>query len=247
MNNAVLMLCYDRTKEQYDLAVDALNSALAQDIPVDVYVFDNGSTYPKTREWLNEVANRNQNVLVMREETNVSPVAVANYMMNRLFTELNYPHILGIPDDVVIPPNAYRILLTRPEQIVTAHMESSNPPPIMDEVTRLHGDVHLAVPMVRKSAYDALIAKDGYYMDEGYFNYCSDCDLKLRIIDAGITTAQTDLRCWHYGGASHRLAPAGQRGPDHAGEDRAYFIRKWNFSIGSPEWDSRIAKINEDR
>lgn len=244
--NPILLLCYNRSKEQHDLTVDTLKSALAQDIPVDLYVVDNGSTYPETWEWLNEMANRYPNVLVTREETNISPIAVANYWMARLFTELNYPHILGIPNDVVMPSNLYRKMLEFSQGIVAATVEYS-PVVVNEEVHRIHGDVHMAVPLVRKSAYDTLMAKDGYFWDEKFYNYCSDCDLKLRIVEAKISTAQLDIKCWHYGGASHRLAPEGERQIKGTDNDYPYFFRKWGFLIGSPEWDKRIAKINEER
>ena len=52
MNNAVLMTIYNRTQEQHDLTIGAFESALAQDIPVDIYLIDNGSTFPATKEWL---------------------------------------------------------------------------------------------------------------------------------------------------------------------------------------------------
>jgi glycosyltransferase involved in cell wall biosynthesis len=248
VNNAILLIAYNRTKEQHDLTVDAVNSALAQDIPCDLYIVDNGSTYNETWPWLVQMAIDHPRLFPERNESNVSPVAVANYWADKLFVEFDYPHILGIPNDVVIPSSLYRLLLVRPEQLVGAIADGGpNPPPELGEVERLHGDVHMAVTLLRKSAYDTLTAKDGYYYDERYWNYCSDCDLKLRLIDAGISTCQTNLYCYHYGGASHRLAPVGQRTPDHAGEDRAHFYNRWGFMVGSEEWDRRIAKINEER
>jgi glycosyltransferase involved in cell wall biosynthesis len=248
MNNAILIICYDRSKEQHDLTVDALNSALGQDIPVEIFCVDNGSTYPETWVWLDKMANYHPNLLVDRNETNISPVAVANYWFERLFVEFNYPHVLGMPNDVRLPSDLYRNLLERPEKIAAA-LADGNPDAsyLVDKVERLHGDVHMAVVVTKKSAYDALISKDGYFFDEGYFNYCSDVDFKLRLIDAGISTAQTNVRCYHYGGASHRLAPEGQRGITGTDNDYPYFYRKWNMTVASPECNQRMAKINEER
>jgi glycosyltransferase involved in cell wall biosynthesis len=249
VNNAILLIAYNRTKEQHDLTVDAVNSAIAQDIPCDLYIVDNGSTYNETWPWLVQMAIDHPRLFPERNESNVSPVAVANYWMEKLFMEFGYPHILGIPGDVVLPSYCYKKMLERPEDIVAAIADGGPNPPIEvdEDVLRLHGDVHMSVPLVRKSAYDKLLAKDGHFFDEIYYLYCSDCDLKLRLIDAGISTAQTNIRLWHYGGASHRLAPEGQRTPDHAGEDRAHFYNRWGFTVGSEEWDRRIAKINEER
>ena len=57
----------------------------------------------------------------------------------------------------------------------------------------------MAVMLTRKWAYDALIAKDGFFLDEGFFMYASDCDMALRMASCGIRGVQLDVPYWHYG------------------------------------------------
>ena len=52
MNNAIIITIYDRTQEQYDLSVQTVASAMAQDIPVDIFIVDEWSPGEKTKEWL---------------------------------------------------------------------------------------------------------------------------------------------------------------------------------------------------
>ena len=238
MNNAIVLTCYDRTQSQYDLTLDTLDSAIKQDIPVDIYLIDNGSTY---EPWVGKIVP-GMSGEILRHPRNESPIKLGNLYAAKLFA-LGYEHILGMPNDVVLPPNLYRKLLERPEQMVAPNMDGQNPPGIMETVERIHGDLHMAVMLMRKSAYDTLMAKDGYLFDEGMFMYASDCDLKLRIAEAGISTSQLDIQCWHYGGASHRLAPDAHLVHEQADRDRTYFTRKWGFSIGSLEYNERISKL----
>jgi hypothetical protein len=229
---------------------------LAQDIPVDIYLIDNGSiddgflVSESTKNWTDRLQEQievsEQYLQVVTYPINISPVKLSNEWMERLFAE--YETVLGIPNDVVAPPNLYSELLRWPHGVVTAGMHGAKPPIVMthEEVKRVHGDVHLSVPMVRKSAYEALIEKDGYFFDPHFFMYCSDCDLKVRLAQVGISTAQTNLLCWHYGGASHRLGHQSQVQlvNDRTWADREYFDRKWGWGIGSPEYNAIIAKLN---
>jgi isochorismate hydrolase len=70
--------------------------------------------------------------------------------------------------------------------------------------------------------------------------YASDCDLKMRL--EGIPTAQLDILCWHYGGASHRLAVGGQP-YEQADKDRAYFDKKWGHGIDSEQYAEKIRNL----
>ncbi len=235
MNPAIVVMLYDRAEAQFELSVKAVESALNQDIPVDVIVIDNGSTCEKTKQWLATISN----CIVHAYEYNLSPLKRGNDIMADLFYQ-GYPCVLGCPNDVILPPNLYRKMLERPEGIVAPGMHGANPPVIMEDVNRVHGDVHVSVVLIRKEAHDSLVQRDGYFWDEGYFMYASDCDLKLRL--DGIETAQLDILCWHYGGASHRLAIGSDFVYQQADKDRAYFSKKWGFAIGDPEYNERMAK-----
>lgn len=233
--NAVLMTVYDQTGLQTPITKDAYNSLLAQDIPVEIHVIDNGSTSIDTLKWLKDIPN------VIRVPINRSPLGLMNSALKTLF--IKHDHVLGVPNDIIAPPNLYRRLLEWPHGIVTPGMHGENPPVVMDDITRIHGDVHLSAALIRESAYDVLLAQDGYFFDEGFFMYASDCDLKVRLAKAQVPTAQLDLLCWHYGGASHRLALRAQDVYKQADTDREYFLKKWGFAIGSPEFTAWIEKL----
>jgi GT2 family glycosyltransferase len=250
------MLVYNQRQEQLDLTKQALASLLSQDVgPLDVVVIDNGSVdgilTGGTREWLDSI--REPNFTVAYYPKNVSPCKVTNVWLGRLFED--HDDVLGVANDVILPPNLYRKMLEFPQGIVAAGMHGVNPPVIMEEVKRVHGNVHLSVPLIRRWAYDDLIAKDGHFFDEyiegsnpqkGYFMYASDCDLKVRLVEAGISTAQLDILCWHYGGASHRLGLHSEARAAYAQADldRDYFYRKWGYPIASPEYAAVEAKIS---
>jgi len=52
-----------------------------------------------------------------------------------------------------------------------------------------------------------VVAEYGYFLDEGFWFYGSDCDLALRMAALGIRGVQLDLPYWHYGSASWKKAP----------------------------------------
>ena len=79
--------------------------------------------------------------------------------------------------------------------------------PRFDHARAVSENTPMAVMMTRRWVYDALVVKDGYFFDEGFFNYASDCDLALRLAACGIRGVQLDMQYYHYGSASHRLAP----------------------------------------
>ncbi len=243
MNNAITVLIYDRTEAQYKLSRAAVESALSQDIPVDVYIINNGSTCERTKEWLGEVAEPlGSSPVVYSYEQNLSPMKVSNMQLGFLFNA-GYDHILGLPNDIIAPPNLYRKMLEREELLVTPGMhgtKTESHDPWTEDVKRIHGDIHMSAMLIRRQAYETLMQRDGYFYDEGYFMYASDCDLKMRL--EGIPTAQLDILCWHYGGASHRLAVGGQP-YEQADKDRAYFEKKWGHPIDSEQYGAKIAKL----
>jgi glycosyltransferase involved in cell wall biosynthesis len=248
MNNAVLFLCYNSTPAQLALAKPALDSILAQDIPCDIFVLDNGSA-PETQEWLASIAAPAPHTLtVAHYPENQSPVKLVNEWTHELFVKRGYPYILGCPNDILLPANLYSSLLLWPQDMVGAGMHGTNPPALIDntQTYRIHGDVHMSVVLTRRAGYDKLAAQDGYFLDPNFWLYANDCCLKMRMAQTGVTTAQIEnLLCWHYGSASHRLASPFEciAMNQQADRDREYFARKYGFGIGSPEYCAMIAKL----
>ena len=241
--HAVFFLCYNTTPEQLELSKLALDSVLAQDIgPLDIFVVNNGST-DATKTWLNSLIPR---ITVAHYPVNRSPLKIANEFSKTIFTQ--HDKILGVPSDVILPSSCYRLMNEWPRGFVSATPIEDVPQfqPVATGARAVSECTPMCCMLTRKWAYDAIVAKDGYFFDERYTLYASDCDLALRMAACGIHGVQLDLPVWHYRSASHRLAApgVGKSITDKADADRAYFKSKWGFSVDSPQYGATAADIN---
>lgn len=245
--NIVTMICYNTTPEQLALAKDTVASVLAQDISVKLLVWDNGSTEPDTRLWLQELTRQDPRVsLLAASDNNVSPVAVGNLILRYVFERFEAPYLLGVPNDVVLPPNFYRECLRWPRGWVTASQTAERNFPHVQQSQAVSDHTPAAVGLIRRWFYDALVAKDGYFSDERYKVYANDCDLALRMAACGIRGVQLDMQYWHSGSASWRLAvPDISRAiTTQADVDRQAFVDKWGFSVSDPAYGKRCGDTN---
>lgn len=230
--NAVLMICYNNL----ELTKRAVESVRAQDIPVDIHFVDNGST-DLTWGW----AETQGFASFTHYSGNWSPIFVANKMMAILYEKHDY--ILGVPNDVRIPKNCYSELLKWPRGFVCASDNGRNEPEEKPGIP-VSENTPMAVMLVRKWAYQAIMAKDGFFFDERFFHYASDCDLALRMAACGIHGLQLDTPYWHYGSASLKLSGNRRDGEVRADMDRAYFEHKWGFRVDSLEYGQTPANLN---
>lgn len=241
MTHAALMITYNNL----DLTRAAVDSVLAQDVgEMRLHIINNGST-DGTREWLDELMESSENTSVEHHHINRSPVALINEAMPYLF-DRGHSSILCVPNDVVLPGNLYRELLRWPRGIVTASQTSELPPPPFATSSATSECTPMAVALIRKWAHDALVSKDGYFLDPRFFHYASDCDMALRMASCGLRGIQLDIQYWHYCSASHRIAPpaVARRATDQADIDRAYFERKWGFRVDDPQYGQLAGDIN---
>jgi len=243
--NAVAMIVYGSTPAQLELTKNAVASVFAQDIPVHLWVVDNGST-DGTFDWLRTLtAPEGCKLEIGRYPKNQSPLQIANLMM-KVFFEQGYTEILGVPNDVEIPTNLYSQMLQWPRGIVTASMTEQRIHITQSVSVAVGNKTPMAVVMIRKWVYDAIMEKDSYFFDERYFHYASDCDLALRLSACGITGVQLDMQYFHSGSASWRLAgPVVAREiTEQADRDRATFRDKWGFGVSDAEYGQRCGDIN---
>ena len=175
---------------------------------------------------------------------------VANRYLKDIFS--TSPHVLGVPNDVVLHPTLYEEFLKWPRGIVAgseirdrkvydAYIKDGIP-----DTKAVSENTPMAVMLVRKWAYDAVISKDGHFFDEQFTHYASDCDIALRIASCGIRGIQLNTPFWHYGSASVRLADPFNldRIRLAADEDRAKFERKWGFAVGDCQYSEKAVDIN---
>lgn len=240
--NPVVMFFYNRTPEQLELSKKALASVFAQDIPVRVYAVDNGST-EETWEWLTSI--HEPGFSRERYMENVPPSRLANFWASYMFDVAKYPYFLSVPNDARLPRNCYSQLLRWPRGFVSASDNGHNEPSEI-EATAVSENTPMAVMLTRRWAYQAIRSKDGYFFDEQFEHYCSDCDLALRMAACGIRGVQLSIPFWHYGSASWRLSTPeiGRQITDRADEDRARFVRKWGFGVSDPRYEESARDIN---
>jgi glycosyltransferase involved in cell wall biosynthesis len=250
--HAVLLFAYDQVREQYNLTVQTIETILAQDIGnLELLLIDNGSTQVETFQhfqmirdlyWERDEGTR---IHIARNKENISPVKVCNRALDYLWKR-GHEKVLCVANDVMLPPNAYRLMNEFPRGMVCASMTEQKDYPILDSATAVNCCTPMALGLVRKWAYDALVAKDGYYLDEGFFHYASDNDLALRMSSCGIVGVQLDLQYWHSGSASWKLLsePEGRKLTNQADVDRSYFVAKWGHSVTDEQYTRSALDIN---
>jgi glycosyltransferase involved in cell wall biosynthesis len=250
--HAVLLCAYNQNHQQHDLTVQALESALTQDIGnLEILLIDNGSTIQETYDhfqmvrdlyWSQEEATR---IHICRNKQNLSPVGVANRALDYLW-QRGHDKVLSLANDVYLPPNAYRLMNEWPRGLVCASQTADMNFLRVTETHAVSECTPMAMAIIRKWFCDALIAKDGYFLDENYFHYASDIDMALRMAACGIRGIQLDLPYYHYGSAHWRMLPPeeGRKETDKADADRAYFKKKWGHEVTDPEYGRRCGDIN---
>lgn len=247
--NPVFMVTYNNI----DLTKQAVESILTQDVgPLYIIIVNNGST-DGTREWLDELVASHapdspggHQIEVSHLSDNISPAKLANMYMYRMFAQMGFGHVLSVPNDIILPPNLYREFLRWPRGIVTGSMTDNKSFPILASAQAVNECTPMAVTLLRSWIWEALVRKDGYFFDEGFFHYASDCDLALRLASCGIHGIQLDIQYWHYCSASHRLASKeiGEAITFQADLDRDYFEQKWGFKVSDPQYGESAGDIN---
>src|SRR5665213_3336625 len=209
----------------------AVASVFAQDIPVILALVNNGST-DGTSEWLASLTAPEPHMLwASSNPENVSPVKIANRTYKTFFDE-GAGHVLTMNTDEILPSNCYSEMLKWPRGFVSATDIDQNMPEVRI-AKPVSENTPFGVILIRKWAYDALVAKDGYFYDENFFLYASDCDVAVRRVLCGIRGIQIDTPFWHYGSATLKLCSPEEREEicKRADEDRAYFLKKYGFGV----------------
>jgi glycosyltransferase involved in cell wall biosynthesis len=233
--NPILLIAYNNL----ELTKKAVESAINQDIPITLYLVDNGST-DGTGEWVDDLAEIYGNVKVTHYEENRSPLKITNELLPFLLPAKGF--VLGMPNDIRLPSNCYSELLKWPRGFVCASDNGQNDPEVR-EARAVSENTPMAVMLIRDWAYQAIMDHSGYFFDEGFWMYASDCDLAIRMASCGIRGVQIDTPFWHYSSATLKLADSAEKivMEIQADADRAYFERKWGFRVDSLEY-GRVAE-----
>jgi GT2 family glycosyltransferase len=246
IKHAVTMLAYNQVPQQLELTKEAVESVFAQDIgPIDFYFINNGSTY-ETRDWLKTlVAPNGHNLYVENYRENRSPVLVSNERLGSLFGR-GYETVLSTANDIILPPNMYREMMRWPRGVVTGSQTEERNFPLFETSTAVNECTPMAAALLRKWFHDALVAKDGYFLDPNIFFYASDVDLALRMAACGIRGVQLDINYYHFCSGCWRMLPPekGRLITGQADSDRDYFERRYGFKVDAPEYAQTAANIN---
>jgi GT2 family glycosyltransferase len=215
------------TRNNISLSKNAVWSVAAQDIPTHVYAIDNGST-DGTVEWLTKIGS-----LLESFPDNHGVSAGWNLGLSTLFASPNCEHVLVINNDVILPQWFYGELLRYQEPFVTGvtvdSMEAIHTLPQREPLQRAPD---FSGFLIRREAWE----KIGPF-DENMKFYASDVDYHVRSYQAGIPLLKANVPFYHERSATLRSSSPEDRQviENQANADRAYFMKKWGFAVGSHE------------
>jgi GT2 family glycosyltransferase len=223
-----------------------VQSCLDQDIAggVQIMAVDNGST-DGTGPWLRSlVANGQPNIVVIPHTHMISLNKVWNQCLGWAFASLKLDYALVINNDLELRPDTYRLLVEdgggfvtgvsvqHREAMATANPASKSPHP------------SFSCFLIRAEVWH----KVGQF-DEDYWAYCSDGDYHLRMDDMGIDAHALAVPFLHEISGTIKHASNEQRDllQRRADADRQTFLRKWGFSVGSPQYYQHFKHARENR
>jgi GT2 family glycosyltransferase len=233
--NAVLTL----TRNCLDLTRKCVASIFAQDIPVELFVFDNGST-DGTREWLlQQHGNSEKRCLhTIQANTNFGVSRGWNIGLQYFFglKRDHAPHnqVLVVNNDVVLPPWFYRELLSYEQPFITG-MGVDSMEAIAAPAERM--------PLVPAPDFSAFLVSRPVWDTVGPFNedmklYAQDCDYHIRAHRLGIGMGKANLPYFHQNSSTMRMATITDRADilEQANKDRNVFLGIYGCLPGTPAY-----------
>jgi len=224
--NPCLMLCHNAL----ELTKKAVESVLAQDIPVDLMVIDNASI-DETWPWL-----LSQGVRTYSVPSQLGVSRGWNYGL-RYFFELGAEYVWVVNNDAVYRPDTLRELIADGGLFVTG-VGVNRPEDIQcDFVKNVRPNPDFSCFLIRREVWE----KVGPF-DDSMALYASDADYHLRMHKEGIFACTIGMPFYHIGSGTikHATAEEAQAIRWQADRDRETFERKWGVRIGSKEYYDRF-------
>jgi GT2 family glycosyltransferase len=228
--NPVLIL----TRNNLALTKRCVESVRKQDVPVELYVVDNGST-DGTEEWLGE----RMRGFYTKLGINLGVSWAWNHGLGYLLSPImlaSRTHCLVIGNDTVLPPWFYRELLSYDVPFVTGIAVDSmdaiqTPAPRMP----LCPSPDFSAFLIRKDCWD----KVGPF-DERMKLYASDCDYHVRAHRLGVPLWKANVPFYHERSSTLRLAPPGEKAQiqEQANKDREMFRSLYGCLPGTKEYEA---------
>ena len=217
------------TRNNLELTKIAYYSSRNQSLPTKLFVIDNGST-DGTVEWLDE------RVHLSRQPSNMGVSRGWNLGLTVLFDFYRANHVLVINNDVYLPQNFYRELLSYDVPFVTGVAMST-----MEEATApadrmpLQPHPDFSAFLIRRFAWEA----NGPF-SENMKHYASDCDWHVRAHRAGLPLCKANVPYYHESSATIKRSSPQEKAEinQQANDDRAVFKSLYGCLPGTPEYEA---------
>ena len=216
-----------------ELTRNCIKSVLAQDVPCEVFVLDNGAT-DGSGEMLRAWADDRIHYIAARKP---SVAASWNFGLKWLFAQ-GHAAVLVLNNDTELRPDTVRWLLADGGPFVTAvgavEKEKIEPPYTPPDPSKKRPFPDYSCYLIRRDAWDLVGPFDENF--EGAF--CEDLDHHIRLHKAGIKAEALELPFYHVGSATINTADADMRTEisTKAQRNRDYFKQKWGVGVGSPQY-----------
>ena len=227
--NPVLVL----THNNLTLTKRCVDAIRKQDIPTDLFIFDNGST-DGSPEWIDSLG-----VPGMLHPENKGVSYGWNLGLEFCFED-GAEQVLAIGNDTVIPPGFYRTLLESNKHfyipfltgVAVDNMEQALQTPIIEYLTPRPD---FSAFVITRDAWD----KIGRF-DERMVHYCSDCDYHVRGHRLGVPMMKAAIPFYHERSSTLRLASPEDRLEieTQANKDRQMFHSIYGCLPGSKEYEA---------
>jgi len=232
--NPVLILTHDNL----DLTKQCVESLRKQDIPVSIFIVDNGSS-DDTVVYFSCV----EDIPCMRLQTNTGFSHGINVGLKWVFDAMSADYCLCPGSDTIMPPSYYRLLLELNLPVVSGVQDIDGHRVTMEDLEKpfpvqpINPNPDFSCLLWRKEAWEKLGG-----LDESMVNYASDCDLHVRAHRLGIIMSHAQIPFFHYGSSTIKNAPPREKRQIEmqADADRMEFYRKYGFHVWSPEYAAQF-------
>ncbi len=213
-----------------ELTRACIKSVLAQDVPCEVMVLDNGAT-DGSGEMLRAWDDDRITYIAARKP---SVAASWNFGLEWLFSH-GHDAVLVLNNDTELRPDTVRWLLADGGDFVTAvgttEKAKIDPPYLPPDPTKKRPHPDHSCFLIRKRAWDLVGPFDENF--EGA--YCEDLDNHIRLHKAGIKAEGLELPFYHVKSATMNIADQALRDEisAKAQRNRDYFQKKWGVGVGT--------------